>query len=114
MQRDYNTYLQDIIDAIQKIEKYTKNLSFENFLIDELIQDGVLKNLIIIGEAVKNIPEDIKIINSEIEWKKIAGLRDILIHSYFKINLRIIWDIINNKIPKLKIQLLKLINLKKE
>jgi len=56
MQRDYNTYLQDIIDAIQKIEKYTKNLSFENFLIDELIQDGVLKNLIIIGEAVKNIP----------------------------------------------------------
>lgn len=114
MQRDYNTYLQDIIDAIQKIEKYTKNLSFENFLIDELIQDGVLKNLIIIGEAVKNIPEDIKIINSEIEWKKIAGLRDILIHSYFKINSRIIWDIISNKIPKLKIQLLKLINLKKE
>lgn len=114
MQRDYNTHLQDIIDAIQKIEKYTKNLSFENFLIDELIQDGVLKNLIIIGEAVKNIPEDIKIINSEIEWKKIAGLRDILIHSYFKINSRIIWDIISNKIPKLKIQLLKLINLKKE
>jgi len=114
MQRDYNTYLQDIIDDIQKIEKYTKNLSFENFLIDELIQDGVLKNLIIIGEAVKNIPEDIKIINSEIEWKKIAGLRDILIHSYFKINSRIIWDIISNKIPKLKIQLLKLINLKKE
>lgn len=114
MQRDFNTYLQDIIDAIQKIEKYTKNFSFENFLIDELIQDGVLKNLIIISEAVKNIPEDIKIINSEIEWKKIAGLRDILIHSYFKINLRIIWDIINNKIPKLKIQLLKLINLKKE
>lgn len=113
MQRDYNTYLQDILEAIQKIEKYTKNLSFENFLINELIQDGVLKNLIIIGEAAKNIPEDVKIINTEIEWKKIDDLRDILIHSYFKINFRIIWDIIKNKIPNLKIRIQELTNLKK-
>ena len=76
MQREYKAYLKDILEAIRKIEKYTKKLSFDDFVEDDLIQDGVVRNLEIIGEAVKNIPQDIKNKKPEMEWKKIAGLRD--------------------------------------
>ena len=100
--REYKTYLKDILKAINKIEKYTLNLSFEDFTQNPLIQDGVIRNLEIIGEAIKNIPDDVKKANPEVEWKKIAGLRDILIHAYFGIDVNIIWDIVKNKIPALK------------
>lgn len=69
---------------------------------DELIQDGVVRNLEIIGEAVKHIPEDVKKNYPDIEWRKIAGLRDILIHAYFGIDLDVVWDVVKNKIPELK------------
>jgi len=70
---------------------------------------GVTRNLGIIGEAVKNIPAEIKRKYPNIEWKKIAGLRDIIIHEYSGINLEIIWDIVVNKIPELKILINKII-----
>ncbi|HEC86588.1 MAG TPA: DUF86 domain-containing protein, partial [Thermoplasmatales archaeon] len=66
------------------------------------IQDGVIRNLEIIGEAVKNLPDDIKKDYPEVEWRKIAGLRDILIHAYFGVDLEVIWDIVKNKVPELK------------
>ena len=109
MPREYRSYLRDIKISIEKIEKYTVDLSFEQFIEDELIQDGVVRNLEIIGEAVKNIPEDIKDSEPEIDWKKIAGLRDILIHAYFGIDVDIVWDIVKNKVPKLKKKVLELI-----
>ncbi len=102
MPREYKAYLKDILGAIRKIEKYTENISMEDFAKDELIQDGVVRNLEIIGEAVKNIPEDIKNRKSQVAWKKIAGLRDILIHGYFGIDVDIVWDVVKNKIPELK------------
>lgn len=102
MQRSYEAYLKDIIDAIRKIENYTENMSYEDFLKDELRQDGVVKNLEVIGEAVKNIPDDLKRKKPGIEWKKIAGLRDILTHGYFGINFEIVWDVTSNKVPDLK------------
>lgn len=102
MPREYKAYLEDILEAIRKIEKYTENISMEDFAKDELIQDGVVRNLEIIGEAVKNIPEDIKNRKSQVAWKKIAGLRDILIHGYFGIDVDIVWDVVKNKIPELK------------
>jgi len=110
MYREYKVYLKDILNAIQKIEKYTKNLSFNGFVKNELVQDGVLRNLEVIGEAVKKIPDEVKNKNPEIEWRKIAGLRDILIHEYFGIDLNIVWDIIKNKIPELKKKVLKIIS----
>lgn len=102
MQRAYEAYLKDILESIRKIEKYTENMSYGDFREDELRQDGVARNLEIIGEAVKKIPDEIKNQKPDIEWKKIAGLRDILTHEYFGINLEIVWDVTKNKLPDLK------------
>ncbi len=102
MPREYKAYSNDILKAISKIEKYTANMTFDDFLRNELIQDAVIRNLEIIGEAAKNLPDDIKGSYPEIEWRKIAGLRDILIHAYFGVDLEIVWDIVQNKIPELK------------
>jgi len=108
--RDYNLYLQDIFKAIQKIERYTLNLSYDDFIKDELKQDGVIRNLEIIGEAVKNLPDEIKNNHTAIEWRKIAGIRDILIHAYFYVDMKIIWDIITLKIPEFKKKVLEIWN----
>ncbi|MCW7077788.1 MAG: DUF86 domain-containing protein [Canidatus Methanoxibalbensis ujae] len=93
-----------------KIERYTENMNFEDFSNNELIQDGVIRNLEIIGEAVKNLPDDIKKDYPEVEWRKIAGLRDILIHAYFGVDLEVIWDIVKNKVPELKEMMRKILS----
>lgn len=102
--RDYKLYLDDILEAANRIEKYTRGLTREGLKKDTLIIDGVVRNLEIIGEAAKNIPAQVKEQYREIEWKKIAGLRDILAHEYFGIDLEVVWDIIKNKLPILKAQ----------
>ena len=101
MPRDYSVYLEDICDAIAKIRRYTEGLSAASLAEDELRLDAVLRNLEVIGEAVKAIPETVRVSHPEVEWRKIAGLRDLLIHRYFGIDLEIIWDIVENKLPKL-------------
>lgn len=109
MSRDYRAYLKDIFESVNKIEKYTKRLSFDDFEDDGLIQDAVVRNLEIIGEAAKNIPEEVKKKKSDVEWKKIAGLRDILVHAYFGIDAEVVWDIVKNKIPELKKRITELL-----
>lgn len=107
--RDYKIYLNDILKSIKKIEKYTEKInSFNEFKSKEMELDAVIRNLQIIGEAAKNIPLEIKKQNKEIEWKKISGLRDILVHAYFGVSEEIVWDIIKNRIPDLKKQIKKI------
>jgi len=88
--------------AIGKIERYTENLGYEEFKNDELKVDGVVRNLEIIGEAVKKIPAEIRMKYPDVEWNKIAGIRDILIHAYFTVDLDILWGIIEEKLPSFK------------
>jgi len=109
MPRDYKVYLEDIIEAIAKIERYVANLSFEDFSRKEIVIDATIRNFEIIGEAVKRIPENIKQKYPQVEWKKIAGLRDILIHEYSAIDLEILWDIIKNKLPDFKKNISKIL-----
>jgi uncharacterized protein with HEPN domain len=101
MPRDSRVYLEDILEATRKITAYTGSLSKTAFLEDEKTIDAVVRNLEVIGEAVKKLPEDLRAQHSAVEWKKIAGLRDILIHEYFGLDAEIVWDIVQNKVPTL-------------
>ena len=98
-------YIQHIRDAIKDIESFTKNLTKEQFLKNKLRQSAVVRQLEIIGEATKNIPENFRKKYPETKWKKIAGTRDKISHHYFDVNLSIIWDIIENDLPILKEQI---------
>lgn len=102
MSRSINLYLKDIIISIDKIKKYTTNLTYNELLEDEKTIESVMYNLIIIGEATKKIPPEIRILYPNIEWQKIAGLRDVIAHGYFSININIIWNIIQTKLDDLK------------
>lgn len=103
--RNYKLYLDDILEATKRIEKYSKGFTLRKMGKDSLVVDAIVRNLEIIGEAVKNIPVNIKEKYPDIEWKKIAGLRDILAHEYFGVDLVVLWDIIECKMPILKKQI---------
>lgn len=102
--KDEKVFLQNILEAIEKIESYTSS-GKEEFMKSTLIQDAVIRNLEIIGEATKNISQDIRDKNNKIPWKQMAGLRDVLIHDYMGISLKIVWNVVQNELPTLKIMI---------
>ncbi len=99
--RSYLLYLEDILKSATKVSRYTDGMSFEDFLADERTMDAVVRNLEIIGEAAKNVPLEVRSRYPDIEWRKIAGLRDILSHTYFKVSEAILWDVVQNEVPPL-------------
>jgi len=102
MSRDYRQWLEDMLTSCAKIVRFTSQMSFEEFVEDEKTYDAVVRNLEIIGEAAKNVPEDVREEFPSIEWRKIAGLRDIIAHEYFGIDDDILWDIIQSKVESLQ------------
>jgi len=102
MRRDFRIYLDDILEAIQQIRTYLVDQDEEAFTKDRKTQDAVIRNLEIIGEAAGRLPEQIQKSEPEIDWRKITGLRNLLIHEYFGINLPIVWDVVQNKLGLLE------------
>jgi uncharacterized protein with HEPN domain len=105
MPRDYKIYLDDIIECIGKIHNYTSRLLLIEFCNDDKTIDAVIRNLEIIGEAARRLPEEIRIKFPDVEWHKIISLRNILIHEYPGIDLETIWDIVENKLLLLEQQI---------
>jgi uncharacterized protein with HEPN domain len=91
VQRDPLVYLDDILLACRRIQQYTANLEFEQFNENELLIDAVTRNFQIIGEASKNIPHDFRARLAEIDWRRVAGFRDVLVHRYFEVDLDLMW-----------------------
>ncbi len=108
--RDFKIFVQDMLFSVEKIERYTSGIkSFEEFSNQDIVVDAVLRNLEIIGEAASKIPDDIRSKYSEIPWKRVVGLRNVVIHGYFVVDLKIIWTIIKEQLPSLKENLKKMI-----
>lgn len=110
MSRAYDIYLQDIVEAINRIESYIQYTTRLQFEIDQMRFDAVVRNLEVIGEAIKRVPDSIRENYPSIAWRKIAGLRDRLIHAYFDVDIEIIWDIVQSELPILKSDIQRIIN----
>lgn len=105
MKREYKDYVVDIIEAMKKIEKFTKNLTSEDFRADEKTVLAVIRLLEVIGEAAKKIPPAVKEKYKQIPWKRMAGMRDKLIHEYFGVNIKVVWKAIKEDLPGVKPQI---------
>ncbi len=100
--KDETVFIEDILESIEKIGEYTDHITEDEFYRNTMIQDAVFRRLTIIGEAVKNIPPEIKDNYTDIPWKRIAGMRDILIHQYSGVKLERIWMVVKKDLPGLK------------
>jgi uncharacterized protein with HEPN domain len=108
MKRDFELFIDDILNSIRNIEKFAKGLNKGEFLKDILKQSAIIRQVEIIGESVKNIPKNFKDKYKGVEWAKISGTGDKMIHKYFDVDLDVLWNIIKNDLPKLKKQIEKI------
>ncbi|MBL1215310.1 MAG: DUF86 domain-containing protein [Ignavibacteriae bacterium] len=102
--------LEHILDAINEVSGYTEDISFESFQENSMMQFATVKQLEIIGEAANHLTTSLKDLHSEIDWREIVSLRNLLVHEYFGIDLKIVWDIVNFDLPKIKIQIAGIVN----
>jgi len=97
--------IEDILESAKKIQRYTAGMTFEQFTLDEKTADAVARNFEIIGEAANRLPNDFKEKNSNIDWDRIRGFRNRIVHDYFGIDYSIVWKIIQNYLPELETEL---------
>jgi len=102
MRKDPLIFIKHILESIDKIEAFSKNLSKKTLSKNELKQYAIIRAIEVIGESVKNLPDSLKNKYPNVPWKEIAGTRDKMIHHYFGVDLNIVWDIVSKEIPKLK------------
>ena len=114
MSNDYRVYIRHMLDAIQAIEIYTRKITWSKFKKTPLLQDGVVRKLEIIGEPSKRIPSHIRNKYPDIDWRKVAGMRDVLIHDYLGVDLEIVWEVVENQLAALKRKLRKILKSQKK
>jgi uncharacterized protein with HEPN domain len=102
MKRDNLVYLRHILDAIHRVEEYTAGVEYEDFMNNNLVQAGVVREIEIVGEATKKLTDEFRKKYPDIPWKKMAGMRDKLIHDYFGVDLDAVWDTVEKDIPILE------------
>lgn len=102
MKREVGDFISDVINAMDKALKFIDKMSYEEFVQDDKTIFAVVRAIEIIGEAVKNIPDDIKEKYPEIPWKGMAGMRDKVIHGYFGVDLKVVWETVKSRIPEIK------------
>jgi uncharacterized protein with HEPN domain len=99
--RNWIFYLEDILESAQKIRRYSDGLTFEQFQLQDMVFDAVVRNLEIIGEAAKHLPPGGTAMMSDVDWSKVAGFRDVIVHGYFGLDAHVIWDVVQSKLPVL-------------
>jgi uncharacterized protein with HEPN domain len=99
--RDYRLFLEDIRDGCRKIVLWTKDVGRDAFFEDDMRFDAVMRNLQVLGEAVKYLPLELRAQHAEVPWRRVAGFRDVVTHFYFGPNDGMVWDIVTNHVPRL-------------
>jgi uncharacterized protein with HEPN domain len=99
--RDWRLRITDILDAVASIQEYTRGMDYEAFIHDRRTVDAVLRNLTVIGEAAAYVPDDIAALYSEVPWRDMRDMRNVVVHAYFGVNQRIVWDTIQLNLPPL-------------
>jgi len=106
--KDDSIYIMHILDATNRIEEYTATVDYEEFMNNKLVQAAVIREIEVIGEAAKKLSEKFRKKHLEIPWKRIAGMRDKLIHNYFGVDMDAVWETVKKDIPELKEKVLKI------
>ncbi|MDD4172310.1 MAG: DUF86 domain-containing protein [Syntrophomonas sp.] len=101
MTRNQKLYLEDMLEAITKIKRYTSTLSFDEFALNEMVIDAVIRNFEIIGEAAGRISSDLQFLYPEVPWYEMKGMRNLAAHEYFRVDLQIVWKTIQDSLPEL-------------
>lgn len=105
MKKDPAVFIGHILESIELIEKYSRGMTLEKLRRSQGKQDSIIRRLEIIGEAVKNLSTSFRTKHPEVPWKKMAGMRDMLIHEYFDVDLSLTWSVVKNELPRIKKQL---------
>ncbi len=102
-------YLKHMVAEAEYLAAHSVDLTLDAFLADDTLQRAFVRSLEIIGEAAKKVPDDFRVAHPNVEWRAMAGMRDRLIHGYFGVDLELVWDVVRNKIPELRAELVRIL-----
>ncbi|MFN8450873.1 MAG: DUF86 domain-containing protein [Anaerolineae bacterium] len=111
MSKDFRVYLEDILLAVERIESYLSGIDYDQFAAEQMRIDAVVRNLGIIGEAVRKIPPEIHVKYPRVEWQKINSFRNVIVHEYSRVKLEVVWSVLEEDLPTLKTQIAEILKI---